>query len=88
VIEGDVAEAVSRLKEESGQSIAVHGSLTLARYLMERDLVDDYRLMIFPVVLGKGKRLFDDSINKKVFKLADTQMFATGVIAQTYEPAR
>jgi dihydrofolate reductase len=88
VIEGDVAQEVSRLKEEPGQSIAVHGSLTLGRYLMEHDLVDEYRLMIFPVVLGKGKRLFDDSVNKKVFKLADSQVFATGVIAQTYEPAK
>ncbi len=58
LLEGDVAEAVARIKEEDGPEIQVHGSSDLIRTLLERDLVDEFRIMIFPVVLGTGKRLF------------------------------
>jgi len=88
VIEGDVAEGVARLKEEPGQDIMVHGSASLVRYLMQHDLIDEYRLLVYPVVLGAGKRLFDDSLAKKPLRLVDSQTFATGVIAQIYEPVR
>jgi dihydrofolate reductase len=88
VIEGDVAEGVARLKEQPGQNLTVHGSPTLVRYLTEHDLIDEYRLLIYPVVLGKGKRLFDESVSKKVLKLVSSETFATGVTSQIYEPAR
>ena len=88
VLEGDVAEAVARLKEEPGQDIGIHGSATLTRYLTEHGLIDQYKLLVYPVILGQGKRLFDDSTSKKVLKLVDSQTFGTGVISQIYEPAR
>jgi dihydrofolate reductase len=88
VIEEDVAEGVARLKEQPGQNLVIHGSPTLVRYLTEHDLIDEYRLLIYPVVLGKGKRLFDESVTKKVLKLTDSQTFGTGVTAHTYVPTR
>jgi dihydrofolate reductase len=87
LIEGNVAEGVARLKEQPGQNLIIHGSPTLVRYLADHDLIDEYRLLIYPVVLGMGKQLFSGLPNKKVLKLVESQTFATGVTAQTYEPA-
>lgn len=87
-IDGEVAEGVAKLKDQPGQNLVIHGSPTLVRYLTEHDLIDEYRLMVFPVVLGKGKLLFEGLPDKKAFKLADSQSFATGVTAHTYIPAR
>lgn len=87
VIEGDVAEAVAELKQEPGQDILVAGSLTLARSLLQHDLVDELRLMVSPVVLGSGRSLFGDGLGKKVFKPVDTQTFASGVVVLSYAPA-
>src|SRR5215207_5000726 len=70
LLEGDVAEAVSRLKEEEGPEIQVHGSGNLIQTLLEHDLVDEYRLWTFPVVLGTGKRLFADGAIPGALKLA------------------
>jgi dihydrofolate reductase len=88
VIKGNVAEEVSRLKEQPGGDLVVHGSPTLVRTLTEHDLVDEYRLMVFPVVLGKGKRLFGETSDKKALRLTASQpVGADGVIVLTYEPA-
>lgn len=87
VLEGDVPEAVAKLREQDGGPLLVAGSQTLVHTLIEHGLVDEYRLMIFPVVLGSGKRLFPDSPDKTPLKLVDTQAFPTGVIVHTYHPA-
>ena len=85
LLEGDVGEAVARLKEEDGPEIQVHGSGNLIQTLLEHDLVDEYRLMIFPVVLGTGKRLFADGAVPCALKLVDAKTSTTGVLIATYE---
>jgi dihydrofolate reductase len=88
LIEGDLAEGVGRLKRQEGKDILLFGSGELVNTLMEHDLVDEYRLMIFPVVLGSGKRLFGDgSATTKALRLANTKRFASGVVVLSYEPA-
>ena len=87
VIEGDVVEEVGRLKQQDGGPILVAGSCTLAHTLIENGLVDEYRLMVFPVILGSGKRIFPETSDKTELKLADTQTFPSGVVVQTYHPA-
>ena len=76
VIEGDVPGAVARLKEEHDGDIVVHSSVQLAQELLDKDLVDELRLMVFPVVLGAGKRLFDDTRASKPFRLVETKQSA------------
>jgi dihydrofolate reductase len=83
-IRGDVADEVAKLKQQEGGPIVVAGSCTLVHTLVEHDLVDEYRLMIFPVILGSGKRLFPETPDKTVLKLADTQTFSSGVVVHTY----
>ena len=85
VLEGDVADAVSRLKEEADGDIVVHGSAQLVQALLEHDLIDELRLMVFPVVLGKGKRLFGETSDKKRLRLRDSKTVGDGVIIQVYE---
>jgi len=86
VLDGDVAEAVSKLREEPGGDIVVHGSAQLVQTLLEHDLVDELRLMVFPVVLGSGKRLFGDTSAKKTMKLADSKTVGDGVAILVYTP--
>lgn len=87
LIEGDVAEQVARLKEEAGPEIQVHGSWNLIQTLLEHDLVDEYRLLIFPVVLGSGKRIFADGAIPAGLRLVDSKTSTTGVLIATYERA-
>jgi dihydrofolate reductase len=87
LIEGDLANAVAELKQEDGGNIRVAGSRTLVHSLMEHDLVDEYRLMLFPVALGGGRRLFPETREKTVLTLADTKVFDSGVVVHTYHPA-
>jgi dihydrofolate reductase len=87
LIKGNIAEEVSRLKQQAGKDILVFGSCSLVQTLMELDLIDEYRLMVFPVVVGSGKRLFGDGI-EKVLRLTDTKTFGSGVVVQTYKPAK
>lgn len=85
VLKGDVAEAVTRLKQVEGGHLLVVGSRTLVQSLIEHGLVDEYRLMVFPVVLGSGRRLFpDDAADKTPLELADTKVFGSGVAVHTY----
>ena len=87
VIEGDVVAGVRRLKEEVGGPILVAGSQTLVHTLIGAGLVDELRLMVFPVLLGSGKRVFpSDSPDKTALKLADSQTFESGVVVLTYHP--
>ena len=87
VISGDVAAQVARLKEQEGGPILVAGSRTLVHALMAHDLIDEYRLMIFPVVLGSGRRLFPETPRKTLLRLADIRKFGSGVVVHTYHPA-
>jgi dihydrofolate reductase len=88
VLEGDLADEVTKLKDSDDGPILVAGSRTLVHALYDQGLVDEYRLMVFPVVLGSGRRLFpDDAADKTLLELTDTQSFSSGVTAQTYQPA-
>jgi dihydrofolate reductase len=88
VLKGDIAEEVSKLKQEHDGDIVVHGSARLAQTLIEHDLVDELRLMVFPVVLGSGKRLFGDTSDKKRLRLTDSKTVGDGIAILIYEPAR
>jgi dihydrofolate reductase len=86
VITGDLAEEVAKLKRELRGDIVVHGSGQLVRSLLGLDLVDEWRLMVFPVILGKGKRLFEDGSAHKTLKLTDSKPVGPeGVIILTYQ---
>jgi dihydrofolate reductase len=87
VLKGDLAEAVSEVKGRHDGDIVVHGSAQLARELLERDLVDALHLMVFPVVLGTGKRLFGDTTDKKLLKLSDSKLVGDGVAIMVYSRA-
>jgi dihydrofolate reductase len=88
VLEGDPVEAARRLRDEHKGDIVVHGSARLAQTLLEHDLVDELRLMVYPMVLGKGKRLFGETSDKKTLRLVDSKVVGDGVAILTYQPAR
>jgi len=87
VISGDVPQAVARLRDEIEGEIVVHGSATLVQTLLDNDLVDELRLMVFPVVLGSGKRLFADADDKKSLRLTDSMTVGDGVAILVYQRA-
>jgi dihydrofolate reductase len=80
-------EQITNLKQQDGKDIAVHGSATLVQTLMQHDLVDRYRLLVYPLVVGKGKRLFGEDI-PAMLKLLESQSFSSGVVALVCEPER
>ena len=86
VIEGDVAEAVARLKQEDGKDIMVNGSGALVRTLMRDHLLDELRLFVHPVVVGSGIRLFDDASDPVELTLIDSHAYDNGVVSLTYKP--
>jgi len=88
VLEGDVVNRVSKLKQELDGEIVVYASRQLVRTLMEHDLVDELRLMIYPVVLGAGERLFGETSDKKSMRLLDTRTVGDGLAYLTYELVR
>jgi len=85
LIEGDLAAGVSKLKKPPGRDIVIHGSPTLIRSLMPHDLIDEYRLLVYPLVRGQGKRLFDESSQANL-KLAESRTFSKGVVKLVYKP--
>jgi len=87
LIKDNIVEEITKLKQQDGQDIAVHGSATLVQTLMQHDLVDRYRLLVYPVVVGKGKRLFKEGTTATL-KLLESQSFSSGVVALVYEPDR
>lgn len=87
LIEGDAAEGLAKLKEEDGPELQVHGSANLTQTLLAHELVDRFRLMVFPVVIGSGKRLFAEGTLPGALKLVDSRVSTTGVLIATYEPA-
>jgi dihydrofolate reductase len=88
VLKGDPVEEVSKLRQRPGGDIVVHGSAQLVQTLLEHDLVDELRLMIYPVVLGTGKRLFGETSDKRRLRLTDSKTVGDGITICIYEPAR
>jgi dihydrofolate reductase len=88
VLEGGVVNEVSKLKQELGGEIIIPGSYQLGRTLIEHDLVDELRLVIFPVVLGAGERLFGETGDKKPMRLVDTKTIGDRLVYLTYELVR
>jgi dihydrofolate reductase len=87
LIKGDVVEEVTKLKQEDGPDIVVHGSGALVQTLLQHDLVDRVRLLVYPVVIGKGQRLFQEGTTATL-KLVEARPFSGGVVALIYEPER
>jgi dihydrofolate reductase len=87
LIDGDIAEEVTKLKRQNGGEILTYGSPTLMRTLAAHNLVDEYRFWIHPIVLGGGKRLFADGFDKSSLELVDATSLSTGVVILTYRPA-
>jgi dihydrofolate reductase len=86
LIKGNVAEEIARLKRQPGKNITILGSAALVRSLLRDGLLDELGLMVFPVVLGSGKRLFEDGGDRKDLELVDSKTFGTGVLSLTYRP--
>jgi dihydrofolate reductase len=87
LLKGDVAAAVAKLKAQDGSEIQVHGSANLIQTLITHGLIDEYRLWIFPVIVGPGKRLFADGVVPAGLELRDSKTSTTGVVMATYAPA-
>ncbi|MFN8445862.1 MAG: dihydrofolate reductase family protein [Caldilineaceae bacterium] len=87
IIRGDILQEITKLKQQDGENLVVHGSGTLAQWLMQHDLVDGYRLLVYPLVLGQGKRLFGEGIPANL-QLVEARPFSSGVVGLIYEPAR
>jgi dihydrofolate reductase len=87
VLDGDLAQAVATVRERHDGDIVVHGSASLVQALVDRDLVDELRLMVFPVVLGAGKRLFGETSEKKRLRLVDSKTVGDGVAILVYQRA-
>ncbi len=85
VVKGDIAKGVAELREQLDGNIVVHGSARLVQYLLEHDLVDELRLMVFPIVLGSGKSLFGKTSDKKSFELVESETVGDGVNIQIYQ---
>ena len=87
LIRDNVAEAITQLKQQPGKQIGVTGSATLVRSLLRERLLDELWLMMHPIVVGSGKRLFPDGCDRIPLKLASSQTFSTGVLSLMYQPA-
>jgi dihydrofolate reductase len=87
LIKDNVAEAVANLKQQPGKDIGIVGSGTLVRSLLRDGLLDELGLMVHPIVLGSGKRLFEEGGDQKALDLVDSKTFSTGVLNLTYRPA-
>lgn len=86
LIKSDVPREVYKLKQQIGQNILVAGSIRLVQTLMQNDLIDEYRLMVHPLVVGGGKRLFNDGIDREKLSLIQTQSFSSGIVTLHYMP--
>lgn len=87
LIKGSVAEELTKLKQQPGKNIAITGSATLVRSLLRDNLLDELHLLVHPIVVGSGKRLFEDGGDPVALTLVDAQTFSTGVLSLTYRPA-
>lgn len=87
VLRGPLTNEVRALKEQPGREISVTGSITLVHELIETGLIDEYRLFLYPVVVGRGRRLFENAANVPALALVETQTYRSGVVLLTYRPA-
>ena len=87
LLEGDAAGALAARKREDGPELQVHGSANLIQTLLRHNLVDEFRLWVFPLVIGSGKRLFADGTVPAGLRLADSKVSSTGVVMGTWQPA-
>jgi dihydrofolate reductase len=87
LVKGDIAKEVSKLKQQPGQDLLVFGSGELVNALMQHDMIDEYRFLVYPVILGSGKRFFSDP-NEATLKLVETKTFGSGVVLLRYQPSR
>jgi dihydrofolate reductase len=87
LIQGDVAEEIAILKEQPGKNITIPGSIMLVRSLLKASLLDELQLIVHPVVLGGGRRLFEDGGDRAVLELVGSKAFGTGVVSLTYRPS-
>src|ERR1041384_2115987 len=88
LIKGNLVNEINKLKQQPGKVISVGGSPTLVRSLLQEGLLDEFKLMIHPVVVGKGKRLFTEDVDLQRLKLVDSKVTGTGVVIVTYQPAK
>ncbi len=88
LIKGTLAEEVSRLKQQPGQDLLIFGSCDLVHQLSQQDLIDEYRLMVHPIVVGGGKRQFPEGRERKVLRLVETKTLGSGVVMLTYQPEK
>jgi dihydrofolate reductase len=88
VIRSNIWKEVAKLKQQAGQDILIAGSGQLVRGLMAEDLIDEYRLMVHPITVGGGKRLFPEAGTRTVLRLTGTQVFQAGIVVLSYEPVR
>jgi dihydrofolate reductase len=88
LLKGEVADEIAKLKEPPGQDILVYGSSTLVNTLLQHDLIDEFRVMLYPLVLGSGKRFFRDGNDKVALRLEEAKMTSTGVALLTYRSER
>jgi dihydrofolate reductase len=86
LLEGDTADAIAALRQDDGPELQVHGSPNLIQTLLRHNLVDHFRLMVFPVVVGPGKRLFGEGTTPSALRLLDGKVSPSGVVLGTYEP--
>ena len=88
LIKGNVTQEITKLKQQPGKNIGITGSATLVQSLLQDDLLDELGLLVHPVVVGSGKRFFEDGGDQKGLKLVDSRTFSTGVVYLTYQPDR
>jgi dihydrofolate reductase len=86
LLKGDVVDEVAKLKQQPGQDLLIYGSGALVNTLMQHDLIDQYRLMVYPVIIGQGKRLFREGSDKNELRLTATNSVSTGVVILDYQP--
>lgn len=87
LIKRNVAKEIGKLKQQPGKNIGISGSPTLVRSLLQEDLLDELKLLVHPVIVGSGKRLFIEDLDRKKLKLVDSKVTGTGVVILTYQPA-
>lgn len=88
IIKENVVEEITKLKREPGQDILISGSATLVQSLMETDLIDEYKFLVHPIIMGSGKHFFKDGMNTTGLKLVKTKTFSLGVVLLCYQPAK
>lgn len=88
IIRGNVVEEITKLKQQPGKDILIDGSATLVHSLMETDLIDEYRLLVVPIIMGSGRRIFKEGVPITILKLVKSETLNSGIIALTYQPDR